>query len=151
MKETTLCYIEKDEAYLMLYRNSKPDDPNEGKWIGLGGKLEAGETADDCVLREIREEAGVILTSYEYRGVVHFSSDVWESEEMYLYTADGFEGEIAADCDEGELHWVRKDELFTLKMWEGDRLFLEKLARGDREIDLSLRYEGDKLVEVIDI
>lgn len=92
---STLCYIEKDGCYLMLYRNKKPDDPCEGKWVGVGGKFEPGEDRDTCLLREVREETGLVLTRFRFRGVVHFVSDTWPDEDMHLYTADGFDGK---DC-----------------------------------------------------
>ena len=146
---TTLCYIEKDGKYLMLLRNKKKNDINEGKWIGIGGKFEAGETAEVCLLREVREETGLTLTSYKYRGIVHFVSDKCNPEDMYLYTADGFIGELK-ECDEGELKWVDKSELFGLNLWEGDIIFLKKLINDESDIDLLLKYEGDKCVDISD-
>lgn len=148
MKDTTLCYIEKDGKYLMLHRNKKKNDLNEGKWIGVGGKFEPGETAEECLLREVYEETGVKLTSYRYRGIIYFISDVWEDEAMYLYTADAYEGEISFDCDEGELAWVDKDKILDLRLWEGDRFFLEALL-ADRDITMTLHYDkNDNLIEV---
>ncbi len=101
MKRTTICYIEKDNQYLMLYRNKKKEDYNKGKWIGVGGKIECGETPEQCILREVREETGLILTAYQYRGIIRFTFDLWEDEEMYLYTATEFEGELNKECNEG--------------------------------------------------
>lgn len=147
MIKTTLCYIEQNNSYLMLYRNKKENDINEGKWIGVGGKFEAGETADECVCREVQEETGLTLTSYKQRGIIYFHSDRWESEEMYLYTADGFEGELVTDCNEGELRWVPLEDIMKLNLWEGDRIFLEQLIAGEDDIRRTVRYEGDKLVE----
>lgn len=149
-KYCTLCYIEKDGCYLMLYRNKKENDPNEGKWIGVGGKLEDGETPDKCVVREVREETGLVLTDYTYHGMVHFRSDLWCDEEMYLYTASGFEGEVNFDCDEGMLKWIPKEQVMDLSLWEGDRVFLKYLLEGRRDMDLTLVYQGEKLVEVRD-
>lgn len=140
---TTLCYIEKDGCYLMMLRNKKKNDPSSGKWIGVGGKLEPGESADECVVREAFEETGLTLHKPCYRGVVHFHSDVWESEEMYLYTADDFDGEPVADCDEGDLRWVPKQEIFDLSLWEGDRVFLRKLIDGEMNIELTFHYDAD--------
>ncbi len=145
MIESTLCYIEKENQYLMMLRNRKSADPNSGKWIGVGGKIEPGETPEECLVREVREETGLELVSFALRGVILFFSDLWEDERMYLYTADSFAGELAADCDEGELHWVPKEEILNLNLWEGDRIFLRKLLEGEREINLSLYYEKDKL------
>lgn len=157
MKRTTLCYIENSGLWLMLYRNRKPEDPNEGKWLGIGGKIEPGETPDECNLREVREETGLILTSTVFCGVIGFRSDMYEDEDMYLYYADGFEpadpalreafcagGEYRLpDCDEGELRWIPSDELMDLPMWEGDRVFLNKLLGGERRISMTLSYEGE--------
>ena len=144
----TLCYVEKDGHYLMLYRNKKGNDPNEGKWIGVGGKLEPGETPDKCVVREAQEETGLILTDYTYHGVVHFQSDKWCDEEMYLYTANGFEGDVNFDCDEGALKWIPKEQVMVLSLWEGDKIFLKYLLEGKTDIDLTLVYKGEELVEV---
>ncbi len=148
MKKTTLCYIERDGAYLMLYRNKKLQDPNEGKWIGVGGKLEAGETPEQCLLREVREETGLELLQYQYRGEILFLSDRWEDEIMYLYTATEFQGELLENCDEGELRWVPIAEIPELKLWEGDRIFLKELLAGRKDLQIELRYEGDRLISV---
>lgn len=148
MKKTTLCYIEKDDMYLMLLRNKKKNDENEGKWIGVGGKFEPGETPDMCLLREVKEETGLTLTSYKFRGLVIFESDIYETEEMYLYTADGYEGSIT-ECNEGELAWKKKSEIGNLNLWEGDREFLKLLAEDEPEFYLTLTYKGDKLVSAI--
>ena len=124
---STMCYIEKDGCYLMLYRNKKKEDPCEGKWVGVGGKFEAGESPQECLLREVREETGLTLTRYHFCGVDHFLSDTWPDEDMYLYTATGFEGGGTEDfdCDEGELRWIPKDR-----------------------IEMTCRYEGHRCVEV---
>lgn len=147
MRETTLCYIEKDGKYLMLYRNKKKNDASEGKWIGIGGKLEPGETADECILREVLEETGLTLTDLCKRGKVYFYSDMWEDEIMYLYTASRFHGKLTKDCNEGELKWIPVNEVMNLNLWEGDRIFLRQLADGVNDICLSVRYEGDTLAE----
>ena len=129
MKLTTLCYLEKDGCYLMLHRVKKREDANAGKWIGVGGKLEEGESPDDCLLREVWEETGLRLTRYRARGIVSFLSDQWETEYMFLYTADGFEGDLRA-CDEGDLAWILREQVPSLPLWEGDRVFLKLLADG---------------------
>lgn len=144
MKETTLCYVERDGAYLMLYRNKKPHDPNAGKWIGIGGKLEAGETPTACLLREVYEETGLTLTEYAYRGIVNFRSDRYEQERMHVFTATTWNGDPHA-CDEGDLRWIPKHDLFDYPMWEGDALFLRALERGDPFFRLTLTYNGDTL------
>ncbi len=150
MINTTLCYIRKDGNYLMLYRNKKENDLNEGKWVGVGGKFEPGETGDECVKREVREETGLLIKDPHFYGIIKFISDRYEAEDMYLYSADSFEGELTRECDEGELRWVPEEELLSLNMWEGDHFFLERIVRGDDRIDLTLRYEGDALVEALD-
>ena len=146
MKLTTLCYIEKDDKYLMLHRVKKENDVNHDKWIGVGGKFEKDETPEECLLREVKEETGLILTKYEYRGLVTFISNEWETEYMHLFTASEFEGEMI-ECDEGELVWVPKSELESLKLWEGDKIFLRRLEESRDFFTLKLRYEGDELVE----
>ena len=147
MKMTTLCYIEKEGKYLMLHRVKKHHDINAGKWIGVGGHVEHGETPEECLLREVKEETGLVLTAYRLRGLVTFLSDVCEPELMCVFTADAFDGEMI-ECDEGELAWVEKSDVLALPTWEGDRVFLERLLSGDeRFFSIKLRYEGDKLVE----
>jgi 8-oxo-dGTP diphosphatase len=144
---TTLCYIEKDDQYLMLLRNKKENDLNEGKWIGVGGKFLEDETPDECLLREVEEETGLILDRFALRSIVTFLSDKWETEYMFLYTADRFHGEIKP-CNEGELHWIKKDRILDLNLWEGDVLFLRPLIQGKKEFfQVKVRYEGDRLVE----
>ena len=144
---TTLCYIERDGKYLMLHRVKKHHDINAGKWIGVGGHVENGETPEECLLREVKEETGLVLTAYRLRGLVTFLSDACEPELMCVFTADAFDGELI-ECDEGELAWVEKSDVLALPTWEGDRVFLERLLSGDeRFFSIKLRYEGDKLVE----
>ena len=145
MKQTTLCYIERDGQYLMLHRTKKEHDENHDKWVGIGGHIEPGESPMDCVLRECREETGLSLLDVRSRGIVHFRSDTWPDEDMHLFSATRFEGEII-DCDEGELAWIDKERLLELTLWEGDWLFLSLLdTRWDR-FDLTLEYQGEKLI-----
>lgn len=148
MINTTLCYIEKDNKYLMLHRTKKENDLNEGKWIGVGGKFEKDETPEECLLREVKEETGLTLTKYHLRAVITFISDEWGTEYMYLFTANEFTGELI-DCNEGELEWVDKDEILRLNIWEGDRIFLKKMIEEDNFFTLKVVYEGDKLVESV--
>ncbi len=148
MKKSTLCYIEKEGSYLMLYRNKKEHDENGGKWVGIGGKFEALETPEQCLLREVYEETGLTLLKYTFHGIIHFHSDKWEDEDMYLFSSNSYEGELSDDCPEGELHFVDKNELYDLPMWEGDRCFLEAMIDGRTDIEMNLYYEGDKLVKV---
>ena len=150
MFPTTLCYIEKDDSYLMLHRVKKKKDVNQDKWIGVGGKFEEDESPEECLLREVREETGVLLTSYLLRGIITFVSEGWESELMFLYTADEWEGELKEadfdDCDEGTLAWVSKKDLHTLNLWEGDKIFLKLLAEEHPFFSLKLSYKGEELV-----
>ena len=148
MLNTTLCYIEQDGKYLMLHRVKKKNDINHVKWIGIGGKFEDKESPEDCALREVKEETGLTLTSYAYRGLVTFVSDQYETEYMHLFTADGFTGELI-DCDEGTLEWVDKALVPTLPTWAGDRIFLDLLARDVPFFSLKLEYVGDTLVRAV--
>lgn len=145
---TTLCYIEKEEQYLMLHRISKKKDINKDKWIGVGGHFEKDESPEECLFREVQEETGLTLTSYRFRGIVTFISDQWQTEYMCLYTADGFEGELK-ECDEGVLEWVPKEDLEKLTLWEGDKIFLRLLSEEHPFFSLKLRYEGERLVEAV--
>ena len=146
---TTLCYIEKEDSYLMMHRVKKEKDINKDKWIGVGGHFERGESPEECLLREVYEETGLTLTSWKLRGIITFVTDEYEPEYMFLYTADGFDGEMAADCDEGTLEWVKKSEVYDLPIWEGDKVFFRLLEEREEFFSLKLRYEGTKLVEVI--
>ena len=146
--QTTLCYLEKDGAYLMLHRVKKKNDVNHDKWVGVGGKFEDKESPEDCLLREVREETGLTLTSYRYRGIVTFISDQWPTEYMHLFTADGFTGQLK-ECDEGDLEWLPYDRLLEIPHWEGDAIFLD-LIHGDMPFfSLKLCYEGETLVEAV--
>ena len=146
MKHTTLCYIEKDNMYLMLHRTKKENDINRDKWIGIGGKFEPGETPEECMLREIKEETGLTATDYRYRGIVTFISDIYETEIMHLYSVYKFKGNVI-DCDEGQLEWIDKNKLYDLTMWQGDKVFLEAISDRDREFfELELVYKGDELI-----
>ncbi|MBR5799463.1 MAG: 8-oxo-dGTP diphosphatase [Lachnospiraceae bacterium] len=139
---TTLCYIEKDDKYLMLHRISKKNDINKDKWIGIGGHFEEGESPEDCLLREVKEETGLTLTSYRFRGIVTFICGDYPTEYMCLYTADGFEGQLK-ECDEGKLEWVPKADLNNLELWKGDLIFFELLDKGEPFFSLKLCYHAD--------
>lgn len=139
---SALCYIERDGKYLMLHRTVKEHDINKDKWIGVGGHFEEGESPEECLLREVREETGYRLTSYAYRGIVTFLSGSGEIEYMSLFTADGFEGE-PIPCDEGELAWVDKAEVWKLNLWEGDKIFLRLLEEDAPFFSLKLVYDGN--------
>ena len=146
MNLTTLCYIEQNGCYLMMHRTKKSQDVNEGKWIGVGGKFEEDETPEECLLREVKEETGLTLLNYRYRGILTFIAEGWESEYIHLYTATAFEGELT-ECDEGSLEWVPKERLFSLPIWEGDKIFLKLLQEDAGFFSLKLSYQGDALVE----
>ena len=148
MINTTLCYITRGDDVLMLHRVKKKNDINKDKWIGIGGKFEGEESPDECLLREVREETGLELTQWQCRGVVTFLSDGCEGEFMYLFTADGFRGE-PKECDEGDLQWVSRDFLYSLPMWEGDKIFLDLLWQDAPFFLLTLRYSGERLVEAV--
>lgn len=149
MKNTSLCYIEKDGKYLMLHRVKKENDENRDKWIGIGGKFEDGESPNDCAVREVREETGLTLDKLFYRGIVTFVSDEWGTEYMHLFTSDCFHGSLC-DCDEGILEWIDKKKLYDLTLWEGDRIFLGLLDDVNQPFfSLKLVYKGDRLTEHI--
>lgn len=143
MLQTTLCYYERDGKTLMLHRVKKKNDVNHDKWIGIGGKIEPGETPQDCMLREFAEETGLTLTAWSYRGVVTFISEDW-TEEMHLFSATAADGTLRA-CDEGELEWVQTDALTRLPVWEGDKVFLRLMRQGRPFFHLTLVYEGERL------
>lgn len=145
---TTLCYIEKENKYLMLHRVKKKVDVNKDKWIGIGGHFEPGESPEECLLREAKEETGLNLISWRFRGIVTFQAEGWDTEYMCLYTADRFEGELIS-CEEGTLEWVEKDKLTSLNLWEGDKIFLKLLAEEAPFFSLKLRYSGDRLMEAV--
>ena len=146
MFNTTLCYIEHDNAYLMIHRIKKKNDMNKDKWIGVGGKFEAGETPFDCARREIMEETGLIFKDLNYRGIVTFVSNEYGTEYMHLFTATEYDGEIDYNCDEGKLEWVKKEDINSLPIWEGDKIFFDLLDKNTDFFSLKLCYEGDKLV-----
>lgn len=154
MGMTTLCYIERDGKWLMMHRIIKKNDINKDKWIGVGGHFEHGESPEECLLREVKEETGLTLTSYRFAGLVTFLSDMGTPKEaieyMCLYGADGFEGEIRS-CDEGVLEWVDKEDVFGLELWEGDKLFLRYLMEERPFFSLRLEYvEGELISAVLD-
>lgn len=140
--------MEKEDAYLMLHRVKKSHDVNKDKWIGVGGKFEAGESPEECLLREVKEETGLTLTSWKLRGVITFLCTGWESEYMFLYTADGYEGTMT-DCTEGTLEWVKKSDIESLNLWEGDKIFFRLLEENAPFFSLKLSYEEDRLVEAV--
>lgn len=148
MRNTTLCHIEKDGCYLMLHRIKKENDLNRDKWVGIGGKFEDKESPEECNLREVYEETGLTLKGAEYRGIVTFVSDKWETEYMHIFYSDSFSGEVE-DCDEGVLEWVKKERLFSLPVWDGDKIFLRLLEENAPFFSLKLEYKGDTLLKAV--
>lgn len=156
MKQTTLCYIDDGTRYLMLHRVKKENDASHGKWIGVGGKCEADESPDECMLREVKEETGLEITRWQYRGIVTFISDTWPNEYMHLFTASEWQGEPDMSIDdEGELAWICKADLPvadgignpSITLWEGDKIFLRLLLdKTTPFFSLKLVYEQDEMV-----
>ena len=146
MYNSTLCYLENPQGeYLMLHRIKKKNDLNHDKWVGVGGEFEDGESPEECVVRETREETGLTLTDYQYRGLVTFVSDQWETEYMHVFTATGWTGS-QIECNEGVLEWIHQDQLMTLPLWAGDKLFLDLIHDpGTPFFSMKLRYEGERL------
>ena len=145
---TTLCYIEHDDSYLMMHRIIKKNDVNKDKWIGIGGKFEPGESPEDCLLREAKEETGYELTSYRLRGIITFLNNTDEAEYMFLYTADGFKGTPHV-CNEGILEWVPKNQIDNLNIWEGDKIFFRLMNENAPFFSLKLQYYGGKLYQAV--
>lgn len=146
MINTTLCYLEKDGAYLMLHRIKKENDINKDKWVGIGGKFEEGESPEDCLKREVFEETGLTLRSARFRGIVTFLSDEYGSEYMHLFTSDDFTGELQ-ECSEGEPVWIPKEQVEGLNIWEGDKIFFRLMNDDCGFFSLKLHYHGDQLLE----
>ncbi len=143
MIETVECYIIKDNSYLMLHRNKRKDDMHEGKYIGVGGHIEAGETKEEALCREVYEETGLTLNSYKYCGKVLFQNDDYQ-EMMYIFTSDDYKGELI-DCDEGTLCFVPIDKILDLNIWDGDRVY-HPMIRNNEEINIKLTYKNDKFI-----
>lgn len=149
MRNTTLCHIEKDGCYLMLHRVKKKNDLNQDKWVGIGGGFEDKESPEQANAREVFEETGLTLDECSYRGIVTFVSDRWETEYMHIFHSKAFSGELC-DCDEGELCWVKKEDIYSLPIWVGDKIFL-RLIEDENEPFFSLRLEycGETLIDAV--
>ncbi len=146
MKNTTLCYIENNGCYLMLHRTKKENDENKDKWVGIGGKLEAGESPFDCVRREIKEETSLTAEKLSYRGIITFVSDIYGTEYMHLFTCSKFSGTLSEKCDEGYPEWIKIEDVQRLPIWEGDKIFFELLKKPTSFFSLKLVYSGDRLI-----
>ncbi|HEX2946273.1 MAG TPA: 8-oxo-dGTP diphosphatase [Clostridia bacterium] len=130
MQLTTLCYVKCGGKTLMLHRIKKQKDIHEGKWNGLGGHMEQGETPEECIIREVYEESGLKLVNPRLRGILTFPMfDGIEDEYTFLYTAEKFEGALI-DSPEGMLEWIDDAKVPGLNLWEGDKIFLEWLEDG---------------------
>ena len=148
MEETVLCYIENKHRYLMLFRNKKKKDINRQKYIGIGGHLEPGESKESALLREVKEETGLTLLSYQYRGKILFINDDFQ-EIIYLYTSSEFTGQLI-ECNEGELHWIDINKVLEVPHWEGDAYFLKKLVENSPYFEMTLIYSNDQFIKAID-
>lgn len=143
---STLCYIEKDNKYLMLHRTKKENDINKDKWLGIGGKFEKDESPEECIVREVKEETGLELISYKLRCIVTYVSTNWETEYMYVFTSNEFSGNLT-DCNEGDLQWIDKSKISMLNTWEGDKIFFEKIQNNDNFFTVKFNYDGNKLLK----
>lgn len=142
---STVCYIEKEGKYLMLHRTKKKNDINEGKWLGIGGKFEDKESPEDCIIREAKEETGLTLNSVKLRGILTFINTICETEYIYVFTSNDFTGNLI-ECNEGELKWVEKEKVTSLNLWEGDKIFVEKIKEESPFFTIKYVYDGDTLL-----
>ncbi|WP_073508289.1 NUDIX hydrolase [Streptobacillus notomytis] len=147
MKLYTVCYLIRDDKFLMLYRNKKEVDINKGKWVGVGGKIEFGESPHESVKREVKEETGYTLNECILRGMLIFIYN-GITEYIYVFTSEDFSGEMI-ECDEGELEYIHKYEILDLNIWEGDEYFLKELIDDKKDFFVyRMEYENDKLIDV---
>ena len=142
---STVCYIEKDGKYLMLHRTKKKNDINEGKWLGIGGKFEDKESPEDCIIREVKEETGLTLNSVKLRGILTFINTICETEYIYIFTSNDFTGNLI-ECNEGKLQWIDKEKVTSLNLWEGDKIFIEKIKQESPFFTIKYTYDGDTLL-----
>ncbi|MEW6654976.1 MAG: 8-oxo-dGTP diphosphatase [Bacteroidota bacterium] len=141
----TLCYVMHEGRTLMLFRNKKPNDYHEGKWNGLGGKFEEGESPEECAVREVEEESGIKMITPKMKGIITFPMfDNKKDWYVFLFTAENFSGELA-DSNEGKLEWIPNDELVNLNLWDGDKIFIPWLFE-DKYFSAKFIYENGKYV-----
>lgn len=143
---STLCYIEKDGKYLMLHRTKKKNDINKDKWLGIGGKFKDGESPEECIMREVKEETGLILNTYKLRCIVTYVSTNWETEYIYVFTSNDFTGELI-ECNEGDLQWIQKDKVVELNTWEGDKVFVDKIQNDNTFFTVKFNYDEGRLIK----
>ncbi len=148
MRNTTLCHIEKNGKYLMLHRVKKKNDVNQDKWVAIGGGFKDKESPEECNIRETLEETGLTLHSSRYCGIVTFVSDKWETEYMHIFHSLDFSGELI-ECDEGDLCWIDKKEVYNLPIWVGDKIFLKLIEENAPFFSLKLEYVGDTLINAV--
>ena len=140
----TLCYVKRAGHTLMVYRNKKPNDIHEGKWNGLGGKFEAGETPEDCVIREIHEESGLSIRNPKLCGLLMFPNFKGSDWYVFVFTATEFNGELIDDSPEGKLEWIPDEKMSSLNLWESDHIFMPWIKNGDF-FSAKFGYQGDKM------
>lgn len=142
----TLCYIQDNDHTLMLHRVKKKKDIHQDKWNGLGGKFESGESPEECLLREVKEESGLTLLNYKLAGLLTFPKfDGINDWQVFLYQATEFSGEII-ECQEGELEWIPNDKLLELNLWEGDKHFIKWMLDG-RLFSAKFNYHAKELID----
>lgn len=142
---STICYIEKEGKYLMLHRTKKKNDINKEKWLGIGGKFEDKESPEECIIREVKEETGLTLNSVSLRGILTFINTICETEYIFVFTSNDFTGNLV-ECNEGDLQWVDKEKVTSLNLWEGDKIFIEKIKQESPFFTIKYIYDGDTLL-----
>ena len=147
MKLATLCYVQQDGKTLMLHRIKKANDIHAGKWNGLGGKLEAGESPEQCVIREVAEESGLQIVQPRYHGLLVFADFKSEDWYVWVFSAQQFSGQLLdqEDAREGHLEWIADEALGALNLWPSDLVFLPWLGT-EKIFSARFQYDGDKMI-----
>lgn len=143
---STLCYIEQNGEYLMLHRTKKENDINKDKWLGVGGKFEEGESPEECIKREVKEETGLMIHNPKLHCVITYLSTTFETEYIYVFTSNDFSGELI-ECNEGDLKWIDKNDVLKINTWEGDKIFLQKIQNNDPFFTVKFEYHGENLIK----